>query len=201
VATSNRDKTFIYHLTAARNIPSIRRHGLLCRSELERLGISFRDVADDKILEGRARFDLDEMVPFHFIPRSPFDYSVVHAHPRRKFVLLGVRRTLAAEQGWSIIPRHPLSAREEPDVLDWEEGIDAIDWSQLDRHPRPYEDDRDCKLACMAEALCPRIVEFDEISIFFVPNEKGLHYLQRKLGDTEGLWVNVNEHMFPKGCR
>jgi len=198
---SNRDKRLIYHLTAVQNLPSIHERGLLCRRALAADRVEFRDVADDVILAGRGQFDLDGMVPFHFIPKNPFDYGVVRAYPDEEYVLFGVRRAIAEAQGWSIIPRHPLAEHAQPDVLTWAEGMEAIDWPQLDRTPRPYGEDQDCKLACMAEALCPNAVEFNQITMIFVPTARGEEIVRRVIGDVTWPKLEVNPNMFPSGCK
>lgn len=194
----NRYKTYIYHLTSVQNLPSICEHGLLPRRELIQRGFVFEDVADGGILNGRAQFGLDDMVPFHFIPKSPFDYAVVRNRPSEHFALLAVRRDHASTQGWKIIPRHPLTASEAPDILDWEQGMSRIDWAQMDRKPRPYDTDHECKMVCMAEALSPQTVTLNQIAAIYIPSDETKIQVERIIKPHSTMWVNTNPGMFPK---
>ncbi|WP_375769883.1 DUF4433 domain-containing protein [Archangium gephyra] len=196
----NRDKKLVYHLTAIKNLISIKQNGLLSRRSLRKNRINFKDVADSEILDGRSQFDLDAMVPFHFIHKSPFDYAVVHANPKTSFALLCVRRTVARAQGWKIIARHPLSGTESIEVHEWDDGIDSIDWSQMDRDNRDY-DDHECKMVCMAEALSPTNVAFSDISNIFTASEQAKDAVLDALGVEHSRLITVNPSMFPRGCK
>lgn len=194
---STREKKLIYHLTALENLDSIIVAGLLSRRRCREEDLGFEDVADEDILEGRADWDLDSYVPFHFITRNPFDYGVVRNRPEQQFVILAVYRTYAQTNGWSIIPRHPLAHGVEPEVLDWATGMDTIEWEQMDRSDRTFED-RDCKLVCMAEALSPEDVPFSAIASVYVPSNETKELVKAK--GVNPSKIMVNESMFPKGC-
>jgi hypothetical protein len=86
--------------------------------------------------------------------RTPFDYGVIRnaKHAEKRFLYLGVKRAYAKRKGWKIIPKHPLADGEPYELLDWNEGIEAIDWHQLDKKGT-WDTDHECKQACMAEAL------------------------------------------------
>jgi hypothetical protein len=197
----HRSKKLVYHLTALDNLHSIRAHGLLSRREIRTRGIRFENVADAGILEEREAHGLDEMVPFHFMPRNPFDYRVVRDHPERQFILLSVRRTYALEQDWSVIPRHPLTAAEPPRILAWPQGMDEIDWSQMDRDDRDWEIDHHCKMTCMAEALSPRTVALGALFAIYVATEATRAVVAELVAGVPGLHVDLNAGMFPRGCR
>jgi len=194
---SHRGRKLVYHLTALENLDSIIVEGLLSRRRCREEDLGFEDVADEEILEGRADWGLDSYVPFHFITRNPFDYSVVRNQPGQKFVILAVNRKYAQTKGWSIIPRHPLAHGAAPEVLDWATGMDTIEWEQMDRSDRTYED-RECKLVCMAEALSPDDVPFSAVAFVFVPNDETEELVKAKGVDPSK--ITVNENMFPKGC-
>jgi hypothetical protein len=202
MAESARSKKLLYHLTDLQNLPSILRSALLSRQELKRRGAEFADHADAEILTGRAEHGLDAYVPFHFIHKNPFDYAVLRKSPQKQFVLIAVSRQVAATSGWRICPRHPLTDAEPPTVLDWQAGLAAIDWAQMDKRPRNYSTDRECKLVCMAEALCPAPVPFANWRSIFVATVRAkqaveLYLLQARIG----MYVNVNPQMFPEGAR
>jgi hypothetical protein len=111
--------------------------------------------------------------------------------------LLTVHRTYARGRGWKIIPRHPLAGHEQPRLLDWDEGMDAIDWRQIDREDRNY-DDQECRLACMAEALSAQAVSLGEVAFIYVPNPRVQQSVLDKLDRSQHNKLRVNENMFPK---
>lgn len=196
---SHRDKKLLYHLTEIANLPGILEQGLLSRAALREMGGPARDVADHEILGGRRLHGLEAMVPFHFINRSPFDYRVVHEHAGGRFVLISVYRSHGRSRGWSIVPRHPLVDHDPPEILSWQDGLDRIDWEQMDRDDRDYND-RDCRHACMAEALSPRPVPVANFARIYAASDETAEHVRQGLGRIE-VPVTVNPRMFPRGCR
>lgn len=196
--SSHRDKKLLYHLTQVDNLPSIIRHGLLSRAYLAARSLSYSNVANPEILEGRSHYGLDVYVPFHFITRNPFDYAVVRNHPNARFCILAVRRVFAAQNNWLIIPRHPLAEGSSPEVLSWEDGFNRIEWNQLDREDRNFDTDDSCKKACMAEALSPTAIAFSDISFIFVPTETTAEIVRGYIGDRSSPSVTLNSNMFPR---
>lgn len=85
-------------------------------------------------------------------------------------------------------------------MLPWDEGMDSIDWSQMDRFPRPYETDRNCKLTCMAEALSPVPVSLAVAQGIFVATEETEDHVRSVISNRLRIHVNLNPDMFPKGC-
>lgn len=167
-----KDGKLLYHLTALDNIESIFENGLQSRADLSCGG--FRDVADGEILGSRQQYGLDQYVPFHFFAKNPFDYGVQRAHPDQDFVLVTVHRSYASANNWKIIPRHPL-AEEGYEILDYVEGIKAIDWPLISQ--RNY-DNRACKVACMAECLSPTTVPSKKIFGIYVKTNKDQEVVQ-----------------------
>lgn len=199
---SAQSKKLLYHLTDLRNLPSILREGLQSRRALAARGVEFVDHADAEILTGRAEHELDAYVPFHFIPKNPFDYAAVRRSPRDQFVLIAVPRQFAAASKWLICPRHPLTGAEPPTVLDWKAGLAAIDWAQMDKRPRNYNSDRECKLACMAEALSPAAVPSAVWQAVYVATPEAKKSVMSLLSRARvDKFVNVNPQMFPEGAR
>lgn len=199
---SNRDKRFVYHLTHVTNFAQIAHGGLLSRRALAKSGAKFKDIADAQILDGRAAYDLDAMVPFHFIPQSPFDCAVVQAESDKRFILIAVARDRARAEGWRIAPKHPLADDGVPTLLEWDDGIAAIDWEQMDRYPRPYENDHHCKMVCMAEALAPSTVSPIVFDAVFAPNAETLRFVESmKSRLNPRIMLSNVPQMFPQGCR
>lgn len=184
-----KDQKLLYHLTSAKNIGSILTEGLKPRAQLSR----FDDVADQEIIAKRRALALENYVPFHWFARNPFDGAVQATRPTEQFVLITVRRTLAARQNWKVIPRHPL-ATGEIELMDYAEGVAAIDWSVMNR--RDYHDPH-CKSVCMAECLSPNPILLDSFFKIYAPSDKIANYVSGKINALGRLVeVVVNEHMF-----
>ncbi len=198
---SHKDKAFVYHLTHVENLASIAEHGLLPRRELTTNGLPFADVADPQILSGRGDHGLDARVPFHFMPLSPFDGAVVAKAQDKRFVLLAVYRKVARDQGWVVVPRHPLAAGAVPEICAWDEGVHKIEWEQMDRFSRPYDTDHHCKMVCMAEALSPGAVNLDSVAALYAPTQPVLDLARARLQAWPRLKLNLNPAMFPGACR
>jgi hypothetical protein len=184
-----KDQKLLYHLTSLENIVSILQRGLLPRAQLE----SFADVANPEIIQNRGNYGLERFVPFHWFARNPFDGRVQQDHPRKTYVLIAVRRTLAQAENWPVIPRHPL-ANGEPQLLNYQQGVSSIDWETMNR--RDYHDS-DCKSVCMAECLSPRPVQASDFFRIYAPTEEVAQQV-RAIVDRLRLHVevDVNPGMF-----
>lgn len=179
----------LYHLTPIGNVGSILEGGLKPRAQLE----NFEDIADHEIIDGRRGLELENYVPFHWFARNPFDGRVQADRPDDLFVLITVKRELAARRNWKIIPRHPLAAGE-IQLLDYREGFEAIDWELMNK--RDYHDP-DSKSVCMAECLSPAIVlqnNFYNIFVFCDESAKYVEKKQKRHGTR--VDVKINEQMF-----
>ena len=175
----------LYHLTPLNNLYGILKGGLKPRSEL----VDFEDIADSEILKKRQVLGLEDYVPFHWFARNPFDVGVQSNRPDDYFVIFSVFRSLAREQGWKVIPRHPL-ANDSIRLFDYDQGVEVIDWEAMNR--RDYRDAY-CKSVCMAECLSPRTVPMTDIFKIFVPDnkvEKFVSSLLIKRGVHIGMSVN-----------
>lgn len=186
-----RQKKLIYHLTSLENLPSILANGLLPRAQLN----GFVDVADHEILEDRKRLELENCVPFHLFARNPFDGRVQRDHPDKQFALLAVRREVARSRGWKIIPRHPL-AGDDIQLLDYDEGMAAIDWEAMNR--RDYAD-HESKCVCMAECVSPGPVPPTLFQSITVKDGKAEAVVRQYLATAACRpYVDVNAAMFKK---
>jgi len=191
-----RDGKLLYHLTALENIESILKYGLHPRSALGNINIE--DVADSEIIRSRGQHRLEDYVPFHFFVRNPFDYAVQRNHEDKEFVLIAIHRSLAQANNWKVIPRHPL-AGEGYQILDYTQGMAAIDWAKME-HPRDYQNDRECKLVCMAECLSPTAVNSNAIFAIYVKNEHTANTVKGLVGTyAVNCHVNTAPNMFVGG--
>src|SRR5690606_19960566 len=118
---------WIYHLSSTRNLESIIKNGLLSRDALSKKNSNFHDVADQEILNGRSTLKLEQYVRFHFFARNPFDGRVQMGRKSESFFYACVNRTVARNEGYYILPSHPL-ANEQPKIYPYDEGFDKIDW-------------------------------------------------------------------------
>ncbi len=78
--------------------------------------------------------------------------------------------------------------------MDYEEGMDHIDWDQMNR--RDYGDD-ESKSICMAECLSPQAVTVDNFFKLYVSNDKVKQNVEMILRDHNvDIEVIVNRGMF-----
>ncbi|MDI1293371.1 MAG: DarT ssDNA thymidine ADP-ribosyltransferase family protein, partial [Methylobacter sp.] len=189
--TSVKEQKLLYHLTPLKNLEGIINEGLKSRSQLD----NFEDIADHEILQKRSDHGLENFVPFHWFARNPFDGGIQAAISDKYFVIFTVKRALAKNLNWKVIPRHPL-ANDRIELMNYTEGFDSIDWEAMnlrDYH-NPYS-----KSVCMAECLSPTTVLVDNFFNVFVPDVKVENYVQKKCSELGiQLKVDINEHMFLK---
>ncbi|OHC69487.1 MAG: hypothetical protein A3H93_07200 [Rhodocyclales bacterium RIFCSPLOWO2_02_FULL_63_24] len=186
-----KNQKLLYHLTSVNNISGILASGLRPRAHLT----DFEDVADQEIIAGRQALGLENFVPFHWFSGNPFDGRVQVDRRDELFVLITVRRQLAEQQNWQVIPFHPL-ATENIRLLNYREGVAAIDWETMNQ--REYHDPK-CKSICMAECLAPAPVAPSDFFKIYVPSDDIAKDVRAAMKDLN-VWVevDVNEHMFVK---
>lgn len=165
MTTSIKDKSYLYHLTSMDNLESILKNGLLPRS----IARPTTDVADKDILQGREAYNLHTMVPFHFFANNPFDGRVQLNHRTKNFLFIAIDRAYAKENNWKISPKHPLNANGAFNLLDYDEGMKAIEWEKMDT--RNYTNP-EIKCICMAECLSPTTVDASHFSRIFVKTQE-----------------------------
>lgn len=188
-AKSIKEQYFVYHLTSVENLDGIFTVGLKPRASLA----NFTDVADGEILKKRKALNLDRYVPFHWFAANPFDGRVQLDRPKSKFVLISVFRSFAKDNGWKIIPRHPL-ADEAIQLLDYNTGFQTIDWELM--NTRDYQN-HECKNVCMAECLSPDVVPPKIFSRIYVPNDEVKQICEAKMRPINLTTpITVNPGMF-----
>jgi hypothetical protein len=186
-----KEQKLLYHLTSVENLDGIFLEGLKPRSDLT----VFADVADSEILKKRQPLGLNRYVPFHWFAGNPFDGSVQINRPESIFVLISVYRSFAKQNGWKVIPRHPL-ANDEIQLFDYDEGFETIRWEVMST--RDYQDSN-CKSICMAECLAPSIVAPKDFFKLFVPNSEVESLCTEKMrGAGVKVRLTVNPGMFRK---
>jgi hypothetical protein len=184
-----KEQKLLYHLTSVENLDGIFKDGLKPRATLS----GFTDVADPEILKKRQLQQLDDYVPFHWFAGNPFEGAVQRRMPDAQFVLISVYRSTAKQNGWKIVPRHPL-AGDSIQLLDYEQGFEAIEWDIMSC--REYHDPN-CKSIRMAECLAPGGVKTDDFFKIFTPNESVDALCLAKM-QAAGVKVltGVNQRMF-----
>lgn len=126
-----RGKKLLYHLTHIDNLDSIIENGLSSRNQAIQRELLNKDIANHDILESRQLNHLDDYVLFHFSPYTAFDNAVRYEHGAENFVYITVYRRYAEENGFQIVPRHPLNG--EFELCDYNEGMNIIDWETMER--------------------------------------------------------------------
>ncbi|MDS0905407.1 DarT ssDNA thymidine ADP-ribosyltransferase family protein [Morganella morganii] len=185
------EQALLYHLTCMGNLPSILDIGLRSRASVKG---KFIDVADGEIITGREALNLQTMVPFHFFTKNPFDGRVLKDHNTKSFCIISVRRTFANENGWKVIPKHPLSSSSTVSLFDYDEGMNQIDWELM--NTRDYKN-AECKSVCMAECLSSVTVEPKNFYCIYVKNDNDKKHVDGLLKKQElSIFVTVNSYMF-----
>ncbi|PSN06754.1 DarT ssDNA thymidine ADP-ribosyltransferase family protein [Siccibacter turicensis] len=183
-------QSLLYHLTCMDNLPSILDSGLRSRQDL---GRGFTDIADGEIIQGRGIHNLQAMVPFHFFANNPFDGRVKADHPDKSFCMITVPRVFARNNGWKIIPRHPLAVVQGVVPMDYDEGFEKIDWASMNL--RDYKNSQ-CKSVCMAECLSPTTVYVKDFQCIFVRDEAAKKHVEGLLKARDlSKFVNINHVM------
>ena len=168
---------FIYHQTALNNLISIVKMGLLSRAIIIQQNLPFNDVADPLIIHERNMNGLDHYVPFHFHPRTAFDYKIRYDHPHDSFVFLCMYRDVAQKCNALILPAHPLSD-EHPKLYSFDEGIDVIDWDTMDLTHVDFGYNSQIR---MAECLIKDKVDIRDICAIYVKNSQEQDYVYQLL--------------------
>lgn len=190
-----REGQLLYHLTELKNMENILKHGLLSRNRLLEENLVFEDVANPDILSFRSLHDLDNYVPFHFFSSNPFDGDVQKSHPEDDFVYLCVKRTVAREMGFEIIPRHPLNMMPFK-IYTYDEGMEVIDWDIMEQ--RCYSD-HECKEVCLAECIYDGDLSIDDLFSINVRTEKDkavMENLFNKYRIKKPPYINLSSNYF-----
>lgn len=188
---SIRDQKLLYHLTALNNLESILKNNLLPRSDI----LDFDDVAEPDIISFRQNNGLNQYVPFHFFAKNPFDGRVQKDNKGKDFIYICVSREFARTNLFKIIPLHPKSMNP-LQLLDYEEGIEQIDWTVM--NTRKYLDDY-CRHVCMAESLSPKKIHPADFHMIFTPNSEVANHVKIKCDSVIGrlpCTVTTNRYMF-----
>lgn len=183
------DGKLLYHLTKLSNLDSIIKNGLVSRKLLLEHGAFFEDVADPEIMEKRTRFGLDKYIPFHFHPYSSFDVAVKKTYSRDEFIYICLQRSLAEFNKFLILPKHPLSI-EEVQLLEYNEGMQRIDWNAMEKSSTESEYIKNVR---MAECLTEKIVPLNCFHSIAVRNKEAKRLVEEKIARVDGhkLYVNI----------
>lgn len=178
-----KERKLLYHLTRLSNLDSIIKHGLVSRKIVKDNDVRFFDIADQEIISKRTELGLDEFTPFHFHPYSSFDVAVKSTYADEEFIYICIKRDLAKDNNFKILPRHPLNNEESFQLLDYVEGFETIDWDAMHT---PGTEDGYTKSVKMAECLTPLIVPAKFFHCIYVKNEATRAVVREKL-KSEGI--------------
>lgn len=190
-----RNQKQIYHLTHIGNLRSIIKNGLLPRKQVIENDLLCTDVANEDILERRSINDLDSYIPFHFYPNTAFDNAVRYQYGAENFVYITYWRDRARQNGFKIVPRHPLNG--DFQIYEYDEGVELIDWDVLNRPMSEFMDGDSCNYAKevkMAECLYGGPISIDEVAYIYC-NESRVKELQNQFPlishkIQKGVWLN-----------
>lgn len=186
----------LYHLTHIKNIKGILQNGLMPRNQLN--DSSFFNTANLDIIRGRENLsmNLGDFVPFHFFVKNPYDGAVCAEFGSENMVIISIMRPKAGhENGYFIVPRHPLNGN--PEILPYAEGFQKIKWDILDDIPNRDYSDSAIKQACLAECDISRTIPKEDFAFIYVKTEEGRKKVLALLNDKQTREkVKVNPNMF-----
>ncbi len=175
-----RDGKLIYHLVPLDSLESIIEHGLMSRDDLAEISLDFIDTADREILRERERLGLSQYIPFHFHIHTAYDTAVKNVNIDRKFAYICVRRIVAKNNGFKVLPIHPAS-NEQPELFEYDEGFEAIDWETMELTIPEAKDNgislRYHKQVRMAECLAPSPILVNYFHVIYVPDIEAKKYV------------------------
>ena len=171
----------LYHLTKLSNLDSILEFGLVSRRTLEESCTTFADIADPEIMRKRKEFNLDSYIPFHFHPYSSFDVAVKKSH-EEEFIYICISRKFAKNNGFLILPKHPLSA-DEVQLLDYDTGLTNIDWDAMESSSTESEYNKNVR---MAECLTDKKIYINDFFSIAVKDEETKKIINSKLKNRTG---------------
>lgn len=174
---SIRYRKTLYHLTKLDNLDNILEYGLISRKLLIDNGLYFEDVADSEIINFRSEMNLEQYVPFHFYPHTPFDWVVQNNNPESDFLYICISKEIAEHNNFNIIPMHPLSMNPFH-IYGYNEGIEAINWDLMNK--RDYNN-LECKSVCMAECITNLCVPYKVFQSIAVKNSAIKKIVQDKI--------------------
>ncbi|WP_373004348.1 DarT ssDNA thymidine ADP-ribosyltransferase family protein [Sulfurimonas sp.] len=198
MSQSIKNGKLLYHLTALSNIESILRDGLKPRHSLDG---SFKDVAEQEIIDFRNRHKISDLVPFHFFLGTPFAGRVQIDHPDEEFVYITLHRKVASnpKNNFKIFPTHPKHMKPLK-IFDYEEGLKKIDWDLMEK--RDYSNS-ECKEVCMAECVAVHVSvqssAFHSIIVKSVETKNYLEELCQRLYNTNckaSFFIDVEAGLF-----
>lgn len=185
--TCIKDGHLLYHQTELKNLQSILETGLLSRAMLTSQNLPFRDVADPQIIEGRVVEGWDNYVPFHFHPRTTFDYRIRYDHPNDAFVFLCMYRNVAERCGALILTAHPLSNMK-PQAFQYSDGFNQIDWDTMELTQGEVGYNSQIR---MAECLIRDKVDIRNICIIYVKSLADKEVVERMLREKNIRHIKV----------
>lgn len=186
----------LYHLTKLKNLESIIQNGLLSRKAVLKKRLSFQDVADKEIITKRTQLGLDKYVPFHFHPYTSFDIAVRNKYHQDDFIYITLKREYAKQNGFKILPQHPLSSVK-VELFSYNEGFEKIDWNTMHELGTENEYKKNVK---MAECLTDAIIPFNSFMSIYVKDETTKKFIERMIIQYEVKkdppYINIQKNWF-----
>lgn len=176
----------LYHITKLKNLNSIIQHGLLCRKDLQKKQMLFSDIADQNIIEERK--DLNEYIPFHFHPDTPFDVAVKNNY-KDSFVYICIKREYARKNGFLICTSHPLNKKNT--LFSYDDGMKEIDWEIMETLESSFSYDPQVR---MAECLSKYAIPIEDVHEIGVKNEDDKYIVMKMFENIASApYINVRK--------
>lgn len=195
---SIKDGKLLYHITALTNVESIFKNGLLARVSLKD---TFKNVAEQDIIDFRDNHKITNLIPFHFFAGTPFAGRIQIDYPTEEFVYVTIHRNTAKlkSNDFKIFPTHPIHMNPLK-IYPYEEGLEKIDWELMEK--RDYSD-HECKEVCMAECVANHsAVPSDIFNSIIVKSNETKEYLEKLYYEVfkknVPFHINVNSTYFKK---
>ena len=188
-----------YHVTALENLKGILMYGLLSRQDAVKQNLLKTNVADSEIIEKRRVLGILGYVPFHFFEPTPFTGAVYNKYVDTSFCVITIHRDFAQQNNFKICTAHPLSKNPKPQVLNYSEGLKAIDWKAMES--RDYHDEKSKNVA-MAECLAISPVSPMNFNSIFVPSEaikQEVNDLVMEILENYPFYININPSFTQEG--
>ncbi|MBU0511978.1 MAG: DUF4433 domain-containing protein [Chloroflexi bacterium] len=188
--------TPIYHITHARNLPSIIENGgLLACNQLDQLGAKYESIAYQNIQDRRASTpvplppggNLHDYIPFYFAPRSPMLYSINRGNVagienQRPIIHLVTHAQSVQEAGFEFVFTDGHGIMVFTEFFNQLDELNRVDWEIMEvRYWYDTIEDNDRKRRRQAEFLVYRFCPWELIVEIGVIHAKARDWVCRQL--------------------
>jgi len=110
-------------------------------------------------------------------------------------VIITIKRILSKQNEFYIIPSHPLD-KDTPEIFAYDEGFNKIQWDILDGKVDRDYNNREIRMACMAECVMEYTIPSSTFSYIYVYDENAKTKID-SMEKNNPININVAPYMFP----